>query len=542
MSDVRSPEFYRLDALAFFDELSDDAKLRRLFARDVAVGIMNMGAALHTDGAPASVAINSGEDATKYRLYINPEKMSKFTREQRAGVVWHELNHVLHKHLCPDAAAKMPNKRQCIMAEEIVCNDTPLHFGIDMPNSTPDDEEKIITGERFVGKNTYPATTKEVYNMLQREMEQGNEDVQDAVDNGDAGNSCPSHGDASSGDDSGDGGAGKEDVQDASSGGDSGDGTTGFEGNGDSGGEQAEDGLSSEELREALGRLMDGMGERGAPGSWMKSIREQDESGDLQPGGDASGGADVNTGGGSAQVNVGYSDEDVIPDKWTEFLRKVDPRIDIRNANDYGMYASRQVVSDWRRVPSYMHSFDMSRLRLPALRPHNDFDDRGDRARPTVAVAIDQSGSIGAELARRVLSLAMAIPDDVADVILVVYAERAVSVNTKGKTRDEVTHRLLGANIGMGTDFNSVFYELKRRGVDMDSTTVINFTDGESDFSPSLLRQVSDWAMVDVMACRELDGAFNTLRSNTRLQWKRHIPMERWFAIHECSSEFLIVD
>lgn len=539
MSDVRSPEFYRLDALAFFDELSDDAKLRRLFARDVAIGIMNMGAALRTDGAPASVAINSGEDATKYRLYINPEKMSKFTREQRAGVVWHELNHVLHKHLCPDAAAKMPNKRQRTMAEEIVCNDTPLHFGVDMPNNTPDDAEKIITGERFVGKNTYPATTTEVYDMLQREMEQGNEDVQDAVDGRDAEDSCPSHGGAGGSDDSGAGGADNEDVQDAGSGGDLGDDTTGSEGNGDSVDGQTDDGLSSEELKEALGRLMDGMGERGAPGSWIKSIREQDESGVLQPGSDA----DVSTGGrNGAQVNVGYSDEDIVPDKWAEFLRKVDPRIDIRNANDYGMYASRQVVSDWRRVPSYMHSFDMSRFRLPALRPHNDFDDRGDRARPTVAVAIDQSGSIGAELARRVLSLAMAIPDDVADVILVVYAERAVLVDTKGKTRDEVTHRLLGANIGMGTDFNSVFYELKRRGVDMGSTTVINFTDGESDFSPSLLRQVSDWAMVDVMACRELDGAFNTLRSNTRLQWKRHIPMERWFAIHECSSEFLIVD
>lgn len=525
MSDVRSPEFYRLDALAFFDELSDDAKLRRLFARDVAIGIMNMGAALRTDGAPASVAINSGEDATKYRLYINPEKMSKFTREQRAGVVWHELNHVLHKHLCPDAAAKMPNKRQRTMAEEIVCNDTPLHFGIDMPNNTPDDAEKIITGERFVGKNTYPATTTEVYDMLQREMEQGNED------------SCPSHGGAGGSDDSGAGGADNEDVQEAGSG-DSGAGSDDSEGNGDSDSGQPEDELSSEELKEALGRLMDGMGEQGAPGSWLKSIREQDESGVLQPGSST----DIGVGSSSAQVNVGYSDEDVVPDKWVEFLRKVNPRIDIRNTNDYGMYASRQVVSDWRRVPSYMHSFDMSRFRLPALRPHSDFDDRGDKARPTVAVAIDQSGSIGAELARRVLSLAMAIPDDVADVILVVYAERAVSVDTKGKTREDVVHSLLAANIGMGTDFNSIFHELKRRGVDMDSTTVINFTDGESDFSPSLLRQVSDWAMVDVMACRELDGAFNTLRSNTRLQWKRHIPTERWFAIHECSTEFLIVD
>lgn len=538
MSDVRSPEFYRLDALAFFDELSGDAKIRRLFARDVAVGIMNMGAALHTDGAPASVAINSGEDATRYRLYINPEKMSKFTREQRAGVVWHELNHVLHKHLCPDAAVKMPNKRQRTMAEEIVCNDTPLHFGIDMPNNTPDDAEKIITGERFVGKNTYPATTTEVYDMLQREMEQGNEDVQDAVDGRDAEDSCPSHGGAGGSDDSGAGGADNEDVQDAGSGGDLGDDTTGSEGNGDSVDGQTDDGLSSEELKEALGRLMDGMGERGAPGSWIKSIREQDENGVLQPGSDA----DVSTGGrNGAQVNVGYSDEDVVPDKWVEFLRKVNPRIDIRNTNDYGMYASRQVVSDWRRIPSYMHSFDMSRFRLPALRPHSDFDDRGDKARPTVAVAIDQSGSIGSELARRVLSLAMAIPDDVADVILVVYAERAVSVDTKGKTREDVVHRLLAANIGMGTDFNSIFHELKRRGVDMDSTTVINFTDGGSDFSPSLLRQVSGWAMVDVMACRESDDAFSTLKDNTRLQWKRHIPMERWFSIHECSSEFLIV-
>lgn len=538
MSDVRRPEFYRLDALAFFDELSDDAKLRRLFARDVAIGIMNMGAALRTDGAPASVAINSGEDATKYRLYINPEKMSKFTREQRAGVVWHELNHVLHKHLCPDASAKMPNKRQRTMAEEIVCNDTPLHFGVDMPNNTPDDAEKIITGERFVGKNTYPATTTEVYDMLQREMEQGNEDVQDAVDGGDAEDSCPSHGDSGGSDDSGACSASNEGVQDAGSG-DSEGGITGSEGNGDSNGGQPEDELSSEELREALGRLVDGMGEQGAPGSWLKSIREQDESGVLQPGSDA----DVSTGGrNGAQANVGYSDEDVIPDKWAEFLRKVDPRIDIRNTNDYGMYASRQVVSDWRRVPSYMHSFDMSRFRLPALRPHNDFDDRGDRARPTVAVAIDQSGSIGSELARRVLSLAMAIPDDVADVILVVYAERAVSVDTKGKMREDVVHRLLAANIGMGTDFNSIFHELKRRGVDMDSTTVINFTDGGSDFSPSLLRQVSGWAMVDVMACRESDDAFSTLKDNTRLQWKRHIPTERWFAIHECSTEFLIVD
>lgn len=539
MSDVRSPEFYRLDALAFFDELSDDSKLRRLFARDVAIGIMNMGAALRTDGAPASVAINSGEDATRYRLYINSEKMSKFTREQRAGVVWHELNHVLHKHLCPDAAAKMPNKRQRTMAEEIVCNDTPLHFGIDMPNNTPDDAERIITGEQFVGKNTYPATTTEVYDMLQSEMEQGNEDVQDAVDGGDAEDSCPSHGDAGSSDDSGAGGADNEDVQDAGNDGDSGDGTTDSEGNGDSVVGQTDDGLSSEGLKEALGRLMDGMGEQSASGSWLNSIREQDESGVLQPGSNT----DVSTGGrNSAQVNVGYSDEDVVPDKWAEFLRKVNPRIDIRNTNDYGMYASRQVVSDWRRVPSYMHSFDMSRFRLPALRPHSDFDDRGDKARPTVAVAIDQSGSIGSELARRVLSLAMAIPDDVADVILVVYAERAVSVDTKGKTREDVVHRLLAANIGMGTDFNSIFHELKRRGVDMDSTTVINFTDGGSDFSPSLLRQVSGWAMVDVMACRESDDAFSTLKDNTRLQWKRHIPTERWFAIHECSTEFLIVD
>lgn len=492
---AKSPEFYRLDALAFFDELSATEQLYRAFAGDVALGIMNMGAALHTDVAPAAVGVNRDEDISQYRLYVSPEKMAEFTREQRAGVIWHELNHVLHEHLDEGAQQDMPNGKLREMAEEIVCNDTPLHFGIDLPHNDPDGETIIYTGERFLGHNTYPATTQEVYHMLQLGLERGNEDIKKALHD-DADVPCPAHSPAATaqeGEDGGSSGAGSCPARPSE--------------------------LSEEERHEAFEALVEGMGEQDSEDSWASKVSER---------------YGKELGGDTPVDGLGYAEEDIVPERWAEFLRKVNPLIDIARANDYGMYNARRVAEDWRRIPLFMHSFDMSRHRLPGSRPHSDFHDSGNMARPTVVVAVDQSGSIGSTLARRVLKLAMAIPADIANVLLVPYADRAELLDLRGKDEEELKAELKRVKLGTGTSFNRVYDAVEGYGVDMGNTTVINFTDGKDNFRVDLLHRVADWVMVDVRTKGEESIPFRSVLKN----WNRYIPKEQRFAIQECAPDF----
>ena len=183
----KNAESYRLGAKNYYDNASED------YAYDVSMGIVNLGVAHDCSDEIAKVQINLGDDIRSFQLYINPDKFKNFDKEERAGVVWHELNHIIHKHLgmsVNDKSLKMDNQKLLTMAQEIVCNDTVLYHGVKLPCM-----DGIIYGDKYLNQNTYPHTTKEVYDMLVDESENNPDSpINDYLNSEDNNTPCSAHG------------------------------------------------------------------------------------------------------------------------------------------------------------------------------------------------------------------------------------------------------------------------------------------------------------------------------------------------------------
>lgn len=495
---IKTPEAYRLEALKFFGNMAVTNLTRyNSFAGAVATGIMNMGAALHTEEAPAMVSLRRGEsDISRYRLHIDPNAFSEFTVEQRAGVVWHELNHVIFCHLDNESAVKqgMDNAKMCTIAEEIVCNDAVLHHGVDLPHMSPDSPEGIYYGEKFLGFNTFPRSTKEVYDLLD-EQKDDNDMLRQALNSEDE-QGCP--------------GQVYSDAQDGSE-----SDSQGGSGTGD-----------QEEAKEALEALLDGM-----KGNFADVAKEKSPST-----GDGGNGSSEGDGGEGHSYNLGY-DEDDMPVDWAEFLWRVNPRVDIRSAFDYGMSALSRSRSDWRRQPLYTYGLSTNGAMLPSRRPAFDPQGDGNDVKPTVVVAVDQSGSLGRDLAEKVMGMAAHIPGDVADVKIVVYASKAAIIDMEGKEPDEMMEEAGKHQIGYGTSFDNIYLELAKAETDFTNTTVINFTDGECEFNNTPDEIIKNWVMVDVNTKSSSDEPFTSFFSSSTY-WKKTIPKDNLYTIQDCAPGF----
>lgn len=455
-------EGYRRSALRFFDfhASMDDQRV----SDSVALGITNMGRATACSDEIAKVQVSKGENAVMFRLFLNPARFSEFTAAQRAGVVWHELNHILHDHLSHFADNEgMDDRQRLTVAQEIVCNDTVLAHGNPLPLM-----DSILHGERILGYNTFPKNTREVYDLLDEEaMDKANQGGEDGEGGGSGGSGGGGGGDAdcdecggSGTDDNGDecqecGGSGKAKGQ--SGGNSSGHGCGGIEIDPD---------VTAEDLKDLAESIADGLSEED-----MKAI--SDALGGSGAGHDIPGG------------NLSLSKKEDVSADWVALLRHIAPEI----ADEVGGGATMdRMVADWRSQPLFSYGV-AGAARLPVFTPEGNVNGIGDDVKPTIILAVDQSGSIPAEVARKARELATTIPAELADVRACVFGDTWAELDLDDGS--------VSRPHGFGTDFSAVANFVSEVGA-TERTSVLVFTDGCANFCMGIPHNVTDYWWLEV--------------------------------------------
>lgn len=524
----KNAETYRLGALSFFDQLDKD------YAYDVAMGISNLGYANEpeSDDIIACVTLRVDEPISKFKLHINSTKFQEFTGEQAAGVVWHELNHILHKHLQMSHNSDtlgMSNKKILTMAQEIVCNDTVLYHNVELPHM-----DTIIHGEKYLGRNTYPLNTKDVYDELMKAYPEDDADAQEKLDELSGGQvgedgSCEGcsggiiihTGEDAFGDSAGVGSADSEDSD--------------SDGAGSAGSDDGTD-----EVTEALdlaGKSLEDVLEEATEKAVEGTSHDKDPDAQSQNGTPNSRGGHGYSSDNNSKIALKVEDAIGSSREWLEFLKEVDPRIDLKRmfADSQGMSKFTKYESDWLRKPSYMHSLERNSGigRLPAMRPARDPHGNGNEMKPNIIFAIDQSGSIDDKYARAVLSLASTIPEKKVNVKICVYAGDHKEISVE----DLKNKNLSWGSIGYGTEFSAIDAFVKSTGFDYNNTTIINFTDGESNFGCGHPTNLNNYVFVDVFADTPDSRAFNYCKKKkSKYRWLKANVKE--YRIYDVFPEF----
>ena len=442
----KNSENYRLQSIRWLDKKS----LKNPVLDDVTTGIINMGKALDTRQAPAMVAIRKDQDTSQFRLYLNSLFFENLSFEERAGVVWHELNHILNNHFIEGKKHKelgMDDEKLLTVAQEIICNDTVLYHGLKLPLMYPDDmSQGIFYGEKILGYNCFGKTTKEVYDLLEESDYDPSPSESDSKENSDSTNTDGSNTDNS---DSSDGKNSNSSNSD--------DGDT--QNDGHCGGVHVDPNITDEELEDLIDNIIkdiiDGMN---VPDSLVSDNN-----------------SDIDNKTNSASMSPGMSARDELVKKgdvkleYFKLLDRIDPRI-VRGMS--GGLGHKKMVEDWRFKPRSLMGLTNSQTPLlPKMVPYKD-KTRGDDL-PLVVFAIDQSGSIGAEDARKTRELATTIPNNLADIYTVAFADDCAEMNKDGK--------ILG-NIGYGTNFSSVGEFVQKNIVNYDKKardiSIVMITDG----------------------------------------------------------------
>ena len=507
----KNAESYRLGAMNFYDNASED------YAYDVSMGIVNLGVAHDCSDEIAKVQINLGDDIRSFQLYINPDKFKNFDEEERAGVVWHELNHIIHKHLgmsVNDKSLKMDNQKLLTMAQEIVCNDTVLYHGVKLPCM-----DGIIYGDKYLNQNTYPHTTKEVYDMLVDESENNPDSpINDYLNSEENNTPCSAHGNIMDAD------GNPVDLDEIF------ENMTAQSDDSDDNDEEAQGTAPGENLEDTLDEIAnivnnsandvnDGM--NNATSVDDKGNRAQQSS----PG----------SGSGDASMNsLDTQNMNATPDDWTQFLRDIDPRIDISNPGDDGMFDYLSQESDWANQPIYMHSMHAHGVsgRLPSMKPMSDVNDTDGNVKPSIIFAIDQSGSIGIEEAKGILGLVKFIPEDKVDVKMCVYGDYSEEV-TLDELHDD--HSISSKNIGYGTNFSAIDYFVKSTDMDYHNTTIVNFTDGEAAFISGIPDNIDNYVFVDIVN-KDKNKIFECTWFSD--EWKNYVDSSRRYSILDVYAPF----
>lgn len=479
-------EKHRVEAIRWCDHMGGMIPI----LEDVAVGLINMGKALPTKIAPAMVALRkAGDDLDTFQLHIDDNHFDKFTSEEKAGVLFHELNHILFKHLAVRVSDTMSNQRLITMAQEIQCNDTVLHYGIKLPYMHPNDpNDGIIYGEKILGKNCFGMSLQEIYDLLEDNEDnlpdnhQGCDEIHITI-------TMDSSGQGDSTQDSGQGsgsqGSGDDENQDnqGSSGG--GDGSSSDEGGEDSadgegksdcdtdGGSQCGSSngsatISMDDLEDIIEQITNGMSEKGE-----EALREA--SGEGSQGGDNSSNSKTP---GSSDGERSFTPTRKLNTsrnwKWRDILRNMSSNLN----NALGGHSLGRTVDDWRFTPRTLSGvMGGGNLRLPTHTMETKGDEEG--IKPTVLIAVDQSGSISTEVAERARQLALTIPQDKVEVRLCLFASGVVEMDITDGTVDEDN------SVGWGTDFTPIHTFSREVFAGAERNTphnVIVFTDGYGNF------------------------------------------------------------
>lgn len=530
-SSNNTAEAHRLRALQFYDKSKKD------FAYGVSLGISNLGRAQEVEDKNqiAYVAIHVDDPIKDFKLYLNSEKFDGFSDEEAAGVVWHELGHILNKHLgmrAEDKTLGMDNEKLLLIAKEIVCNDAVLHHKVNLPMV-----DDLFHGEKILGENTFPKNTKQVYDMLvdkfPEDDEQAQQELNDMLNGGDG---------------TGDG------DSDGHNHGNCGGGTIVLV---DADGNHVSMGDSDEEAQQKAQDILDQMDEDGTSLDEMvdnaSENMDADEVADAVENGPDQDDTDNSSSSSSSSRGNGQGDgdstirglkiEDAIssPKEWMNFLREIDPKIDVKRmyAQERGMSKYSIHESDWVNKPRYMHSLGRNRGvgRLPSTRPARDPRNKGDNLKPSIIFAVDQSGSIGEKYAQAVLNLAMTVPQNMVNVKMCVYASNSSEVDMNTKNFSSMNHQ-----IGFGTEFSAIDKFVMDSGLDYDNTTIVNFTDGEAHFGgysyggSGVPSNIHNYVFVDVFT-RNIDQKPFSSNYYGGYNWEGH--NVRTFPIQKVYSQFL---
>lgn len=130
--------------------------------------IINMGRPQFRTSIPtAQVEHNKDGEVV---LSINPDFFAKHTDSECAGVLTHELYHILFNHLAE--FDKFENNQARIIAQECIVNDSVLEEGMDLPDIG------LCYGEDYVQYNASFLPTKVVYDDLMKNPEKLPEEIQ----------------------------------------------------------------------------------------------------------------------------------------------------------------------------------------------------------------------------------------------------------------------------------------------------------------------------------------------------------------------------
>lgn len=434
---------------------------------DVAVGIINMGKALDTATAPALVEIKREADISTFQLRLDVNHFDKFSSEHKAGVLFHELNHILFKHLAIQTSDDMPDQQILTIAQEIQCNDTVLHHGVDLPYMNPDSQDGIFYGEKIVGQNCFGMSIKEIYDLV----DDNRDKLPENPDN-------ETHVTVSGGDGNGDGndnGDGNQNGNQNGDGNDNGDGCQVC-----SGGEH----MDADDLSDILDAITRGM--------------SGDDPADNITGQETNPDSDQHTTGGNGHKTLGaVSAPQNISFVWDDIIRNM--RGEVGEA--LGM-AQARYVDDWRFTPRNLTGVLEESMRMPTVTIDNNGDDNA--SKPKIILMVDQSGSIPLQVAEKARELAVSIPRDAVDVEMFVFASYVAQMDIDTGEVD--------GDMGFGTDFDEILAHVEKNS---EPVNVVVFTDGYSRFTElddSHMNHPAGWHWVNIVG--EPQDSFNNTVAN----------------------------
>lgn len=467
-------EDYRISSIRWYDT----RHFRDRMFRDVTQGIVNMGKAQHTDQAVAMVSIpEKSENSQEFQLYINCEKAKDFTQEQMAGVLWHELNHILLGHLHNRVTENpvMQNKNIMVMAEEIACNDIVLAHDVDLPLIDDTSADGIYYGEKWLGYNTHEKSmsTEDIYLALIDKLDKYKD--QQTSQNDDTPDVDDLEGDSY--DNSGDTGdtlqeelmqhllsaeKGTEDMQ------------------GILEVISVPENMAIDDAVEAvcdhLSSLVDKLNvekQEDTPSGESKSDNPRESSMD------------------SNMSPYSLIDEDISLNL-VPVLSKINPDVVEFMSGFVGMNA---LSPTWRKRPRWSYGLQSPPI-LPGVSSSREIT-AGNNAGVDVVLAVDVSPSIPPRIKEKACFVASTIPAHILNVRVVYFSGHAQEVSLEDGSYISV-NEVGDQGVGFGTEFDSVNTWVENN-CDVSSTYVVMLTDGESTTCSSIPSHVDSWLWVNVV-------------------------------------------
>lgn len=117
--------------------------------------LLNLGKPIYGSHVTDTLAVTLTDHDIE--LHINPDFMEEHTPAECAGLLAHELYHVVMNHLAE--FEKFENEKARVIAQECIVNDSVLEEGMSLPDSA-------ILGMKWVEYNTSFLPTKVVYDDL----------------------------------------------------------------------------------------------------------------------------------------------------------------------------------------------------------------------------------------------------------------------------------------------------------------------------------------------------------------------------------------